>query len=91
MSDEHETAGAVLALVTSRTARYKLFADTWPALVGPRLAVELLGVVARVVEQLAREREGMAWRRAPVDWRLVQPALETAERLFNVRTLEARA
>ena len=53
MTDAHEAAGAVLALVTSRAARYQEFADTWPGLEGPRLAVELLEMLARAVALLS--------------------------------------
>lgn len=92
MSDNHEAAGAVLALVTSRAARYRIYSDTWPGLEGPRLAVELLGLLARSVELLARAQAGNAWRQAPIDWRLVRPSLELAQNLFDLRTVvEARA
>lgn len=87
MNDAHEAAGAVLALVNARTARYREFADTWPGLEGPRLAVELLAMLARAVELLARARGGESWRQAPIEWAFCSSTLETAAKLFETRTV----
>lgn len=91
MNDAHEAAGAVLALVTSRAARYQEYADTWPGLEGPRLAVELLAMLARVVELLARARGGESWRQAPIEWAFCSSTLETAAKLFETRTVAPEA
>jgi hypothetical protein len=91
--DGTETAGPVVDLLKGRAARYRLFAETWPALQGPRVAVKLLELLAESVELLAREKNDshpLAWRSVAVEWNPCARVLELAARLFEVRIVPAK-
>lgn len=88
MNDATETAGALVELLKGRAARYRLFAETWPGLQGPRVAVKLLELLAESVELLARaenDSHPLAWRSVAVEWNPCARVLELAARLFETR------